>query len=126
MGREQGTADARGLLMVPPALHEELVRSDAERQVIREKMADHWRHVSTELLGLLRNVGECDLGLYATFSEWVENACAYWATQQTISGRRSRKLRDAYANVLAKDYRKWASDWESKNGKKLGGLVYAI
>lgn len=89
MGREQGTADARGLLMVPPALHEELVRSDAERQVIREKMADHWRHVSTELLGLLRNVGECDLGLYVTFSEWVENACAYWATQQTISGRRS-------------------------------------
>lgn len=125
MGREQGTADACGLLMVPPALHEELVRSDAERQVIREKMADYWRHVSTELLGLLRNVGECDLGLCATFSEWVENACAYWATQQELYGRQSaegeaRKLRDAYANVLAKDYRKWASDWESKNGKKLG------
>lgn len=46
-------------------------------------------------------------------------------SRQSVEGE-ARKLRDAYANVLAKDYRKWASDWESKNGKKLGGLVYAI
>uniref|UniRef100_UPI00359C6484 hypothetical protein n=1 Tax=Bifidobacterium adolescentis TaxID=1680 RepID=UPI00359C6484 len=115
MGREQGTADACGLLMVPPALHEELVRSDAERQVIREKMADYWRHVSTELLGLLRNVGECDLGLYATFSEWVENACAYWATQQELHGRQSAEGEANYATHMPMYWRKITG-----NGRRTG------
>lgn len=46
--------------MMPPTLREELARSDAERQAIREKRADYWHRVSADLLKLLRNFDEED------------------------------------------------------------------
>ena len=120
MDSELDAAYAHGALMMPPALREELARSDAERKAIREKRADYWHRASAELLKLFRNFDEeegyTDLALHR-LGDWTENACAYWATQQTLHGRQpvegeARKLCKAYGNVLFEDCGKW----EARNG----------
>jgi hypothetical protein len=119
MNGELDTNGIHGLLMTPPALREELARSDAERQAIREAKAAHWHHAAAELLKLLGNVDEneyIDLTLHR-LSDWTESACAYWATQQALHGRQpaegeARKLYKAYDKVLFED----RSQWETKHG----------
>ena len=127
MDGELDAAYARGALMMPPALHEDLARSDAERQAMREKRADYWRRVSAELLKLLRNFDEeeSDPMEWDNLCYWVDDACAYWAMQQALHGRQPdegevRGLYEAYTRVLSHDRAKWIADWENENGMRIG------
>ena len=126
MDGELDAAYAHGTLMMPPALREELARSDAERQAMREKRADYWRRVSAELLKLLRNFDEdarIDDIVVRNLREWVEDACAYWATQQALHGKQSTegeasKLYEAYSKLLSRDRRRWEEGFAAKHGIK--------
>ncbi len=127
MDSELDAAYAHGALMIPPALREELARSDAERKAICEKRADYWHRVSAELLKLFRNFDEEERNPmdWDDLCCWVDDACAYWAMQQALHGRQpaegeARRLYEAYARILSHDWAKWIEDWENENGREIG------
>lgn len=123
MGRELDSEGVHGLLIAPPALREDLARSDAERQAIREAKAAYWHNAAAELLKLFRNVNEeedVDLAL-DRLRDWTENACAYWAVQQDLHGRQpaedeARKLYKAYGKALYENRREWAGNFAAEHG----------